>query len=139
MRRHRHSRPKHRIIATWASNTPDFNEIASRSHYVGSAEHKRYPSPAGNPALRSDASECDPRHTDFQEITEVLREAIRRGCIGAIFEGSFPKYVWGWMDGQLYEARHINGPQGTYKAYPLEDLERPKDESGLLNWEQQDA
>jgi len=89
--------------------------------------------------LRSDASECDPRYTDFNDITEVLSDGIRRGCIGAIFEASFPKYVWGWLDGQLYEARHINGPQGTYKAYPLEDLERPKDERGLLNWEPHDA
>jgi len=72
-------------------------------------------------------------------MTGVLREAISRGCIGAIFEGGFPKYVWGWLDGRLYEARHINGPQGTYKAYELKDLERPTDDDGRLNWEARDA
>ena len=140
MRRNRYIRPKHRVIASGESQAPDLQEIASRARYVGSmAEHKRYPSPAGNPALRSDASECDPRYTDMEPITEVLREGIRRGCVGEIFEGGFPKYVWGWMDGQLYEARHVNGPQGTYKAYPLEQLEYPKDDDGRLNWEQHDA
>ena len=103
------------------------------------AEHKSYPSPAGNPALRSDASPCDPRYTDMDALTRALREAITRGCIGAIFEGGFPKYVWGWMDGRLYEAGHINGPQGTYKAYMLEELERPKDDERRLMWEEHDA
>jgi hypothetical protein len=139
MRRHRHSRPKHRVIATFESNAPDLNEIASRCRYVGSAEHKGYPSPAGHPALRSDASACDPRYNDFEPITEALRTGIRRGCIAAIFEGGFPKYVWGWLDGQLYEARHINGPQGTYKAYPLEEVDYPKDEDKRLNWEEHGA
>jgi hypothetical protein len=103
--------------------------------YVGSAEHKSYPSPAGHPALRSDASRCDPRYTDFQTITEILREAIRRRCVSEIFEGEFPKYVWGWLDGQLYEARLINRMAGSYKAYPLEEIEKPTDDEGLLNWE----
>jgi hypothetical protein len=134
MRRHRHSRPKHRVIASWGPDALDFAAIASRCSYVGSAEHKSYPSPAGNPALRSDASPCDPQYTDMEAITRVLREAITRRCIGAIIEGEFPKYVWGWLDGRLYEARHINGPQGTYKAYELTDLERPKDDEGRLRW-----
>jgi hypothetical protein len=139
MRRHRHSRAKHRVIAAWPANAPVLDEIAARARYVESAEHKPYPSPAGNPALRSDASPCDSRYTDMDAITEFLRQAIRRGCVGAILEGGFPKYVWGWMDGQLYEARHINGPTGTYKAYPLEAVEHPKDINGLLNWEEHDA
>jgi hypothetical protein len=139
MRRHRHSRPKHRVIAAWGSSPPDLVDIAARAVYVGSAEHKSYPSPAGNPALRSDASPCDPQYTDMEAITAVLREAILRGCIGAIIEGGFPKYVWGWMDGRLYEARHINGPQGTYKAYELQEFERPKDDHGRLRWEALDV
>jgi hypothetical protein len=139
MRRHRHGRPKHRVIATFDENSCDLDEIASRARYAGSAEHKGYPSPAGHPALRSDASECDPRYTDFASITEVLRSGIRRGCVAAIFEGDFPKYVWGWLDGQLYEARHINGPRGTYKAYRLDEVEYPRDDQGRLNWEAGDA
>jgi hypothetical protein len=139
MRRHRHSRPKHRVIVPWGQEHGDPAHVAAHATYVGSAEHKAYPSPAGNPALRSDASRCDPRYTDFEPITEVLRLAIQRACTGAIFEGGFPKYVWGWLDGRLYEARHINGPRGTYKAYPLEEVDYPADPEGRLNWERNDA
>lgn len=42
-----------------------------------------------------------------------------------VFEGGYPRYLWTWIDGNLYEARHINGPQGTYKGYRLEDIETP--------------
>jgi|BogFormECP12_OM1_1039635.scaffolds.fasta_scaffold133659_1 hypothetical protein len=139
MRRHRHTRPKHRMIAPWKPEFGDPAQVATIATYRGSAEHKDYPSPAGNPALRSDASRCDPRYREFEPITEVLRTAIRRGCVGAIFEGGFPKYVWGWLDERLYEARHINGPRGTYKAYPLEEIEYPIDPEGRLIWGQNDA
>ena len=40
--------------------------------------------------------------------------------------------MWVWVNGDLYEARHMRGPLGTYKAYPLEDIERPEDRDGLL-------
>lgn len=133
MRGKRHRRPKHRVIAPWPNDVPAPDAVAEQARYVGSAEHKDYPSPAGHPALRSDASRCHPQlGYDVERFTRVLREAIGRRCIGAIFEGSFPKYVWGWLDDRLYEARHINGPQGTYKAYPLEEAEFPKDPDALL-------
>ncbi len=96
MRRHRHTRPKHRMIAPWKPEFGDPAQVATIATYRGSAEHKDYPSPAGNPALRSDASRCDPRYTEFEPITEVLRTAIRRGRVGAIFVGGFPKNVWAW-------------------------------------------
>lgn len=89
--------------------------------------------------MRSDASRCDPGYTNFDQITLVLREGIRRRCTSAVFDNGFPKYVWGWLDGQLYEARLVNRQQGTYKGYPLEEVETPKDDEDLLNWEQQDA
>ncbi len=54
--------------------------------------------------------------------------------MSGVFEGGFPKYVWAWLDGDLYEARHINGPQGTYKGYKLHRLEYPKDPKGRLDW-----
>jgi len=139
MRKHRHSRPKHRVIAPWKQEHGDPLDVAERATYRGSPEHKGYPSPAGNPSLRSDASQCDPRYTDFEPITEVLRAAIRRGCVGAIFEGGFPKYVWGWLEERLYEARHINDPRGSYKAYPLEEIEYPIDPDDRLVWEQNNA
>lgn len=131
----RHRRPRQRIIAPWPEDGPDADHVAQTASYVGSAEHKSYPSRAGHPALRSDASRCDPRYTDFEEISLVLREGIRRRCTSAVFEGNFPKYVWGWLDEQLYEARLVNREQGTYKGYPLEEAETPHDEHGLLNWD----
>ena len=108
--------------------------MASKARYVGSAEHKTYPSPAGPPALRSDATPCDPQIA-FEEIQGVLKEAIRRGCVSAGFEQGFPKYALGWLQGQLYEARHINGPAGTYKGYPLQAVEYPRDPDKRLDWE----
>lgn len=71
---------------------------------------------------------------DVDGNTEALREGIRRGCVSAYFEGGFPKYVWTWIDQDLYEARHINGPRGTYKGYRLEELEHPSDPAGRLEW-----
>lgn len=135
----RHRRPRQRSIAPWPDDKPDPTEVADRTSYVGSAEHKTYPSPAGHAALRSDASRCLQSYTDFEKITQVLREGIRRCCTSAVFDGDFPKYVWGWLDGQLYEARLVNRQQGTYKGYPLEELEIPQDKEGLLNWESENA
>ena len=45
-----------------------------------------------------------------------------------------PKYVWAWLKGDLYEARHINGPAGTYKGYKLLQSEYPRDPMGRLDW-----
>lgn len=134
--RKRYARPKHRSIAPWPEDKPTPEEVALRVEYRGSAEHKSYPGFAGHPRLRkADASRCDPRYVDPAPITDVLREAIRRRCTSAVFEGDFPKYVWGWLDEVLYEARHINGPRGTYKAYPLElPLEQPSDPQSTLDW-----
>jgi hypothetical protein len=72
---------------------------------------------------------------DLDANTEALREGIRRRCVSSLFEGGFPKYVWTWIHGDLYVARHINGPQGTYKGYRLEEVERPRDPAGRLDWE----
>lgn len=133
MGRQRYKRAKHRVIAPWPENIPVPERVAEQVRYVGSAEHKDYPSPAGHPALRSDASRCDPAlGYDVDRFTNILREAIQNRCVGAIFEGDFPKHVWAWVGTRLYEARHINGPQGTYKAYPLEEVEFPKDPENLL-------
>ncbi len=71
---------------------------------------------------------------DGSRNTEALREGIRRRCVSTLFEAGFPRYVWTWVDGHLYEARHINVPQGTYKGYRLEEAERPKDPEGRLEW-----
>ena len=128
----RHRRTKRRGIGPWSgSESPE--STASKARYLGSAEHKHYPSPAGSPALRSDATPCDPK-IEWDDINAVLQEAIRRGCTSARFEQGFPRYAWGWLNGDLYEARHINGPAGTYKGYRLEEAEYPRDTEKRLDW-----
>ncbi len=134
MARNRHRRAKHAVICPWPDGHTAPDLVAASVRYVGSSEHKDYESDAGPPALRSDAARCDPRITNFEQISVALREAITRRCTGALFEGKFPRHVWGWMEGRLYEARLINRVQGWYKAWPIEEIERPRDDEGRLNW-----
>ena len=135
--RSRFRRTKRRKIGRWPEDAGPPEDLAERVTYVGSPEHKDHPSPAGPPHLRSDATPCEAQMTrDEAGNTEALRDGIRRRCVSPIFEGGFPKYVWTWVDGVLYEARHINGPQGTYKGYRLEEIERPEDPDGRLEWGQ---
>lgn len=135
MARKRHQRAKHEVICPWPDTLPPPEQVAQTVRYVGSSEHKDYESEAGPPALRSDAARCDRQeYRDFAEITVVLQEAIRRCCTGAHFEGRFPRYVWGWLNDRLYEARLINRAQGWYKRWPIEEVERPRDDEGRLNW-----
>ncbi len=133
--RTRFKRTKRRKIGRWEENAPSPEEVAISATYVGSAEHKDHQSPAGPPSLRSDATPCEERMTrDQDRNTQALREGIRRQCTSAVFEGGFPKYVWTWIEGDLYEARHINGPRGTYKGYRLEPVEWPNDPQDRLDW-----
>jgi len=98
----------------------DLERIAMRSRYVGSPEHKSYPSFAGSARLRiADASKCDPKFVDPVPLTAWLRESIRSGRFGGPWEGSFPKYVWFVDDGTCYEARLVNRDNGDYKGYSL--------------------
>ena len=129
----RHYRNKRRAIGAWPSQQPPPEAVASGARYIGSAEHKVYPSPAGSPALRSDATPCDPQ-ISVATIQTALQEAISRRCVSGVFEQGFPKYAWGWIDGRLYEARHINGPAGTYKGYEIEKAEYPEDPENRLDW-----
>ncbi len=102
--------------------------IAARAVYVGSPEHKTYPSAAGPPKLRADASKCDPNLGSFDALTQWLRKAIVDGeCGGPWLGDGFPKYVWcrplGY--GTCYEGRLVNSEQGQYKGYPLFADEEP--------------
>ena len=128
----RHRRTKRRAIGPWTGGESPAN-TALRARYLGSPEHKGYPSRAGPPALRSDATPCDPK-IEREDVNAVLRQAIRRRCTSARFEQGFPRYAWGWLDGHLYEARHINGPAGTYKGYRLTEAEHPRDPEQRLDW-----
>ena len=136
--RTRFTRQKRRKIGEWPADAATPAQVAEQVQYVGSPEHKNHPSPVGPPALRSDATPCEPRLTkDRDGNTAALRRGIIEGCTSSIFEGGFPKYVWTWLDGDLYEARHINGPQGTYKGYKLKPTEFPKDPEKRLDWSAQ--
>jgi len=101
---------------------------ATEARYLGSIEHKAYASPAGEPRPRHDASKC-PRLPDerWADLTAALQMAIGLGCFSeAIDAGGFPRYVWGWFEGRLYEARHLSTPADAYKAYPIEAFELPE-------------
>jgi hypothetical protein len=86
---------------------------------------------AGPARLRSDASRCDPRYIDFEAPTRALRDAVRAGQTSE-FNGRFPKYVWGALDGLIYEARLVNHELGQYKGYPIDVDELPDDPDGAL-------
>lgn len=72
----------------------ELQHIAEIVRYVGSPEHKDMPSFAGQPRPRSDASIC-PRELsrDSERVEGWLKEAIRRGAVGGIWEGGFPRYA----------------------------------------------
>jgi hypothetical protein len=104
----------------------DLAAVAGRTEYVGSAEHKSYPSPAGPPRLRADASRCEPSlHGNFEELTVWLRAAIIAGDVGAPWEGDFPRYAWIRRDGVLFEGRLVNSEAGWYKGYQLLESQVP--------------
>lgn len=95
--------------------------------YVGSPEHKTFPSFAGRMQGRSDATKCPTHLRDSYVITGWLAEAIRKGNISAAFDSDFPRYVWARPEGEecWYEARLTNEVNGEYKGYPLNDDETP--------------
>ena len=123
MRAPRHRRPRKRRVFT--PPEADLDELAGRVAYVGSPEHKDFPSFAGQPRLRADASCCPREVVDPNTVRGWLRSAIRRGAAGAPWEGGFPRYVW-YKDGDvIYEGRLVNRQTGAYKGYPLDEDEWP--------------
>ena len=120
-------RPEPRVLCREIPPGVDLKSLAKTATYVGSPEHKTYPSESGPPRLRRDASRCDPSFRErVGEIQETLRESIEEGRVGAPWSNRFPQYVWGYIDGVCYEARSVNSASGTYKAYPLQEEEIPK-------------
>lgn len=124
MRALNRKRPLRRALSPAPAGT-DLADVAGRATYIGSPEHKSYPSFAGLPRLRSDASKCDPLFKDPHLLTGWLRASIRSGTFGS-WEGSFPKYVWFVDKGICYEARLSNRENGDYHGYPLMLEERPE-------------
>lgn len=119
-------RPLRRAVAS-APDGVDLESVATRASYIGSPEHKSYPSFAGPPRLRvADATKCDSRFVDAAPLTAWLRESIRSGRFGAPWEGSFPRYVWFVDEHVCYEARLVNRDLGDYKGYALTPEEHPE-------------
>jgi hypothetical protein len=132
--RYRHKPKRGGLIGAWPSDRPSPADVSRRVSYVGSGEHKARPvheSYQVEAALRSDASRCDSR-IDRLSAERALRSAIERGCVSLEFEGDFPCYVWGWVDGQPHVARLINRELGQYKGWPIPPEELPIDPDGRL-------
>lgn len=131
---------KVRRVLRWEATDEVRDQIAAQATYLGSPEHKTAPSPTGPPHPRSDASKCPndlhERRADGtlvwrEQIVDALRGALRTGLMGGEVEDGFPRYVWAILDGALYEARHLQTPRGSYKAYPAE-RDEIHDPEGLL-------
>lgn len=127
-------RNRKRLVVRCELTAEQLRTVADQVIYHGSTEHKAYPSRVGSPALRSDATPCDP-DIDWNDINASLSEGVRRGCVSQTMEQGFPRYVWGWLGDDLYEARHLNGFGGQYKGYKLEQPEYPRDLDDRLDWE----
>ncbi len=125
MRAPRRRRPPRRSLAKPPAGI-SLPELAERTSYVGSSEHKSCPSFAGPPRLRADASKCDPGLAEPDELTSWLRRSIASGLVGDLWEGEFPRYVWCRQKDVIYEARLVNQELGQYKGYPLEPGEEPE-------------
>src|SRR5580658_6772645 len=117
-------RPERRRVQRHGRTAPpqevDLAAVAQRAVYVGSPEHKMTPSFAGHPAPRSDASICDASLANQRNLVQSwLREALRLGNCGGVWEGQFPRYVWRKTDQEAHEARLTNRLTGEYKGYPI--------------------
>lgn len=103
----------------------DLERVADMVTYEGSPEHKDFPSFAGHPGPRGDASLCPREITDVTVVTGWLRSAIRQGATGAPWESGFPRYAWHKEGDTVFEARLVNRGSGSYKGYPLHEGEWP--------------
>ena len=66
-----------------------------------------------------------PRYLTQHQVEGWLREAIRRGAVGAYWEGDFPRYVWFKAGESVYQGRLVNSGLGEYKGWPLSRAEWP--------------
>lgn len=124
MRAPKRRRPLRRVMCVPPEGS-DVSALAASARYVGSSEHKSYPSFAGPARLRADASKCDPSLNNQHEPTSWLRDAIMAGQCGAPWD-PYPKYVWCKHNGIVYEGRLVNPALGEYKGYPLRLEEWPE-------------
>lgn len=106
----------------------ELRDLSGNVTYVGSPEHKSYPSFAGQPRLRSDATPCPKEINDAGIVTEWLRRGILDGQVSAYRDqGRFPRYVWSRIQDRWFGARLVNAESGSYKGYPITDGEVPRE------------
>lgn len=119
-------RPQIRKVAQGISSDV-LAACAAQVRYVGSPEHKTFPTFAGRMQARSDATKCPTHLRDPDVISGWLADAIRQGNVSAAFDGGFPRYVWALPQGESswYEARLTNQELGEYKGYPLDPNQIP--------------
>lgn len=95
--------------------------------YVGSPEHKSFPSFAGPPKLRSDASRCPTHLKDGEQITTWLRAVILKGNVSDIPNGVGYPGTCGPTETTHGSRRVSSTPRrGTYTGYPLSIAEAPR-------------
>ncbi len=123
------------VAARWPGRLSP-QEVAARATYIGSGEHKTYPSEDGLWTFdpRADKAKCDKYdRTQWSQLVDALRVAIRAGCVDEDFRGDFPSRVWVYINEVLHEARLSNAGLGQYHGFPVEYEEHvPHDPLGLL-------
>ncbi len=126
MKAPRRKRPLRRVVIKDVSHY-SLNALSEQVKYIGSPEHKDIPSFAGCPRPRADASICDRKLArDRKKVQKWLQRAMADGCIGELWEGRFPRYIWHKEGSIVYEGRLVNRGNGEYKGYPLSDDEWPE-------------
>lgn len=129
-------------LGAWPAGARSPAAIAAEVQYLGSPEHKDYANPINGeaPHQRSDGFRCAPYPAErWTEFTAALRAAVEAQCTSAAFDpdaeraDAWPRYIWGWFEGRVFEARHRTDPPGCYyKAYLLEPEQHPEDPEGRL-------
>lgn len=133
-------------LGPWPTEARSPEEVAAEVQYLGSPEHKDYANPINGeaPHQRSDGFRCKTYPQEkWAEFTAALRAAVVARCTSADFDPDqrpghartegWPRYVWGWFEGKVFEARHRTDPPGCYyKAYLLEPEQHPEDPEGRL-------
>lgn len=121
----RHRDPRVRVIHPPPPEV-DLDGVAGRVTYEGSPDHKDFPSFGRPRRRRHNASPCPRSIRDPEVVSGWLRDAIRRGVTGKLWEGDFPRYVWYKHEDTVFEGRLVNRGNGTYKGFPLRKSEWPK-------------
>lgn len=109
-------------IDPWPSERRTLEEIADSAYYRANGKHKNYYPANGEwiPARRGNAALCDKYPEDrWTDLSEVLKEAIRAGCVQIDSASEYPVRVWAFIDNTLHEARRTNPEGSEYHGFPL--------------------